>query len=119
MPPQSRAQRRRKNTQQARRASSAASQPLVAEHGPAEATTADELPEAPSISTRTATLPPPAQAAGTRSPRSTRRPVARPVAEPVDYTADYQSARRDIIRIIVWSGLLFVAMIALRFSGLV
>ncbi len=41
------------------------------------------------------------------------------VPEPVDYTRDYVLARRDMLRIAIISVLLFAAMVALKFSGLV
>jgi hypothetical protein len=51
--------------------------------------------------------------------RTYRRAVARPAPEPIDYSADYDAARRDLRWIALWSVLLFGAMIALAFSGLV
>lgn len=43
-----------------------------------------------------------------------RRPVIR-VSEPPDYSLDYVYVRRDLLRILLWGGLLFVAMIAASF----
>jgi hypothetical protein len=52
--------------------------------------------------------------------RGARRPQRRsPQLEPVDYTPDYDAARRDLRWIAIWSVLLFVAMVALKFSGIV
>ena len=118
MPAPSRAQRRRQNARQTRRATDTATprtpQPAIEE--PVVEQGQDVVETAPS--TRTATLLP-GSTATTRPARNTRRAVARPVAEPVDYSEDYRHARRDIVRILVWSAILFGIMIALRFSGLV
>jgi hypothetical protein len=43
-----------------------------------------------------------------------RRPVIR-TREPADYTLDYMYVRRDLMRILLWGGLLFVGMIAVSF----
>jgi hypothetical protein len=45
--------------------------------------------------------------------------LTRPAPEPVDYTADYAAVRVDLRMITIWAGLMFVAMFALYFSGLV
>ena len=118
MPAPSRAQRRRQNARQTRRATDTATprtpQPAieepVIEQGQAVAET---------IPSSRANPLSPGSTAATRPARNTRRAVARPVAEPVDYSEDYRHARRDIVRILVWSTILFGIMIALRFSGLV
>lgn len=52
--------------------------------------------------------------------RGARRPQRRSAAlEPVDYTPDYDAAKRDLRWIALWAVLLFVAMFALKFSGIV
>lgn len=66
----------------------------------------------------------PAPSYGTRPARQTRQMrqgVARPAPTPpapVDYSADYFHARRDLVRIFIWSALLFAAMIAIRLTGI-
>lgn len=110
MPPHSRAQRRRqpqRNTPRPPRPAvppvSDEAEPLVAAEGP----TVPLMP--PAAEARPA---PPA-----RSARAARRPAAR-APEPVDYSQDYVSARRDLTRITIISALIFAAMVALSFSGL-
>jgi hypothetical protein len=51
--------------------------------------------------------------------RTNRRVLSRPAPEPVDYTEDYASVRTDLRWIAVWTALLFIAMFALYFSGIV
>ena len=65
-----------------------------------------------------AALPAASSVAAANNPRPVRR-GARPAPAPVDYSADYRAARTDLRWIALWAGLLFIAMIALRFSGLV
>ncbi len=101
MPPQTRSQRRR----QAARAQ----RPNVSAETPYTETTASlELPEA--------AAPAPAPA---RPARTARRVLTRAAPEPIDYSADYVAAARDLRWIAIWTVLLFVAMFALKFSGLV
>jgi hypothetical protein len=56
-----------------------------------------------------------------RQPRRThqqRRQQGRkagPTAQPIDYSRDYMFVRRDMVRIILWSVLLFAGMIAAYF----
>jgi hypothetical protein len=45
--------------------------------------------------------------------------ISRAAPAPIDYTAEYVAVRRDLRWIVLWSVLLFAAMIALKFSGLV
>jgi hypothetical protein len=45
--------------------------------------------------------------------------LTRPAPEPIDYSQDYTAARRDLRWIALWTVLLFGAMLALKFSGLV
>jgi len=99
MPPQTRSQRRRQTARPQNR--------------PAASTETPEI-VAPSIGTTTSLDAPAARPA-----RTARRVLSRPAPEPVDYTADYTAARRDLRWIVLWTVILFVAMIALRFSGLV
>jgi hypothetical protein len=51
--------------------------------------------------------------------RTNRRTLSRPAPEPVDYSKEYSAVRRDLRWIALWTVLLFAAMIALKFSGLV
>ena len=56
-----------------------------------------------------------------RQSRQMRQPVNRPAPvalAPIDYTEDYRHARRDMLRIFIWSALLFGAMIAIRLTGI-
>jgi hypothetical protein len=111
MPPQSRAQRRR---QAARQQQSRPKAPSVV--------SAEAAPSAPTMG-ETIPLDPPTMAAPTSVPpravRSNRRVLTRPAPEPVDYSADYAAVRTDLRWIAIWTGLLFIAMFALYFSGLV
>jgi len=61
----------------------------------------------------------PLETPAARPARSNRRVLSRPAPEPVDYTGDYTAARRDLRWIALWTVILFAAMVALRFSGLV
>jgi hypothetical protein len=54
-----------------------------------------------------------------RAVRASRRVLTRPAPEPIDYSADYAAVRTDLRWIAIWTALLFVAMFALYFSGLV
>jgi hypothetical protein len=108
MTPHSRAQRRRQNARQAARANVRATQ-----NQPESLDEVAELSE-PVIGETVALSPPP-----TRQARQVRRPVSRPAPEPVDHTQDYVHARRDLLRVVLWSAVLFAAMIALKFSGLI
>lgn len=78
-------------------------------------------PEIPGYTDTTTSLDAPALpvAQAPRSARTARRVISRAAPEPVDYTADYGAARRDLRWIAIWTVLLFVAMFALKFSGLV
>jgi hypothetical protein len=110
MPSQSRAQRRRQATrqqqqQQQRRPSSPA---------PSAEALRETVSTGPTIALDTQ-----APAAPRPAARGTRRVLSRPTPEPVDYTKDYQAVGRDLRWIALWTVLLFVAMIALKFSGLV
>jgi hypothetical protein len=113
MPSQSRAQRRQKNTRQATRPNQGT--PRVVEYDEIDQATLEaaeaEVAATPLVNTQ------PRQAA--RSNRQARRPVNRPALEPVDYTQDYAVARSDLIKIIIWSVILFGGMIALKVTGLV
>jgi hypothetical protein len=108
MPSQSRAQRRRQATrqqQQQRRPS-------------------PPVPSAPALNETASTGPTialdtEAPAAPRPAARGTRRVLSRTTPEPVDYTKDYEAVGRDLRWIALWTILLFVAMIALKFSGLV
>lgn len=109
MPAQSRAQRKRQNARQAARSNTAppvqvtTQAPVLEEHGSTD-------------TAHTATVS--SSAIGTRQARQARRPVSRPAPEPVDYSHDYNSARQDLLRIMLWAGLLFVAMVVIRLTGI-
>lgn len=106
MPPHTRSQRRRTSARQQNR--------------PAVSVEAPQID--PMIGTATSLDAPAARAPEmppARAARTTRRVLTRSAPEPVDYTADYAAARRDLRWIALWTVILFVAMIALRFSGLV
>ena len=112
MPPHTRSQRRRQNARQPRPTASAE----ATSRAPSTSTTVPldnpiempvELPARPAVS------------ASTRPPATRRRVISRPAPEPVDYSKDYAAARIDLRRIAIWAVLLFVVMIALKFSGLV
>jgi len=83
---------------------------------------AEAASSAPS-SGETITLDPPARAvpanAAARTARPNRRVLTRPAPEPVDYSADYAAVRVDLRWIAIWTALLFIAMFALYFSGIV
>jgi hypothetical protein len=101
MPPQSRSQRRRQALRQQSR----------------PAASANTTGQAPSIGSTVPLVTP--ETSGARTARSSRRVISRSAPEPVDYTPDYTAARRDLRWIALWTVLLFAAMIALKFSGLV
>jgi uncharacterized membrane protein len=113
MPTNSRAQRRRQNAQQAARANAAARRPSAP---PLDEEVLD-IAEAEAAAEPIVGTPMNLRTPVSRPARSSRRPATRTVLEPVDYTEDYVHARRDLLRILLWSVVLFAAMIALRFSG--
>jgi hypothetical protein len=43
------------------------------------------------------------------------RASSRRVAEPIDYAQDYAYVRQDLLRILIWGGLLFAGMVAVAF----
>lgn len=100
MPSQSRSQRRRQAARQQRRAAASSS----AGAGPRAASTGPTIP----LETSAGPVARPA-----------RRVLTRPAPEPIDYSQDYTAARRDLRWIALWTVLLFGAMLALKFSGLV
>ena len=106
MPPQSRSQRRRQAARQQTRPAASAPAPISAP------SIGETVPLDP------ATIAPPASGAP-RAARPNRRVLTRPAPEPVDYTPDYAAARTDLRWIAIWTALLFIAMFALYFSGLV
>jgi hypothetical protein len=109
MPPQSRAQRRRQSARQQ-------SRPQAPRAVSAEAANTPSIGE-------TISLDPPKMAAPASAParpnRPNRRVLTRAAPEPVDYSADYAAVRVDLRWIAIWTVLLFIAMFALYFSGLV
>jgi hypothetical protein len=115
MPPQSRAQRRRQAARQQGRATSAPSAATARQQGRAMSAPSAEATSAAS----TGATVPLAPSAGARQARPARRVISRAAPEPVDYSKDYNAVRRDLRWIALWTVLLFAAMIALKFSGLV
>jgi hypothetical protein len=57
--------------------------------------------------------------ASPRTARTNRRVLTRAAPAPIDYTADYAAVRVDLRWIAIWTVLLFIAMFALYFSGIV
>jgi hypothetical protein len=112
MPPHTRSQRRRQNARQQPRPSASVE---TTRREPSTGTTVNlEAPvEAPAMSA------PAAPSRATRAATPRRRVISRPAPEPIDYTKDYAAARIDLRRIALWAVLLFVAMVALYFSGIV
>src|SRR5438552_3294553 len=99
MPPQSRSQRRRQGTRQQRPAA--------------------RRPNAEAVSQTATTGPTIALESSAPAARAPRRVLSRSAPEPVDYSKDYRAVRRDLRWIALWTLLLFIVMIALKFSGLV
>lgn len=100
MPPHTRSQRRRQAAGQKVRPNTSVTTPL------------DNA-----VASATVQLDNPPLAA--RPARSARRVATRTAPTPVDYSADYSAVGRDLRWILLWSALLFAAMIVLRVSGLV
>ncbi|MBK9714263.1 MAG: hypothetical protein IPO81_23595 [Kouleothrix sp.] len=109
MPPHTRSQRRRQPTRNQPRPTASAE------------TTSPEPSIGPTIPLEPPTIAPPSMSASTptRQGRVSRRVISRPAPEPIDYSKDYAAARLDLRRIVLWALLLFVAMVALKFSGVV
>ena len=131
MASQSRAQRRRQSARQQQsghgksRSTQAVQQPTtVVEEEPIDTPSPDvddvvqeatPEPMAPSVGTPTEHLPSEAQA---EPVASSRRRRSRRVPEPIDYSKDYAAIRRDLRWIVLWTSLMLVLMLGLRFSGL-
>lgn len=133
MASQSRAQRRRHSARQQQRSGQGklqSTQPVqqpttVVEEDPIDTSlpdvdgviqTAASVPVAPSIETPMEHL---ASEAKQEEPvRSSRRRRSRHIPEPIDYSKDYAAIRRDLRWIVLWSSLMLVLMVGLRFSGL-
>ncbi|GAB4214826.1 MAG: hypothetical protein OHK0022_53960 [Roseiflexaceae bacterium] len=113
MPPHSRAQRKRQAPRQQPRP--AGSAPAAPE--PVDVDVSDLTMEglAAGVQPGYAVSAP----AGAASTRTNRRMRTRTQPAPVDYTSDYSDARRDLRMITLWAALLFIAMFALKFSGIV
>ncbi|MDZ4720460.1 MAG: hypothetical protein SH847_18555 [Roseiflexaceae bacterium] len=109
----SRAQRRQKNARQAARANTNTPRPVESDLSDQQELEAAEAVVA--AAPRVDLTPRPAA----RQARQTRKPIIRPTAEPVDYTQDYVVARSDLVKIAIWSVLLFGGMVILKFTGLV
>lgn len=109
MPPHSRAQRKRQVPRQQPRP--AGSAPVAPE--PVDVVVSDLTIEGLAAGVQ------PGNAAGVPSTRTTRRMRTRVAPAPVDYTSDYSDARKDLRLITLWAVLLFIAMFALKFSGIV
>ncbi|HEU4324082.1 MAG TPA: hypothetical protein VFS21_13110 [Roseiflexaceae bacterium] len=114
MPPHSRAQRKRQAPRQQPRP--AGSAPVAPE--PVDVDISDLTMEglAGGVQPGYAVSAPAGSAAASKAARRTRTRVA---PAPVDYTSDYADARKDLRLIVLWAALLFIAMIALKFSGVV
>ncbi|NOK60746.1 MAG: hypothetical protein GFH27_549289n272 [Chloroflexi bacterium AL-W] len=127
MASQSRAQRRRHSARQQQRSGQGKSQStqpvqqpttVVEEDSDVDGViqTAASVPVAPSIETPMEHL---ASEAKQEEPvRSSRRRRSRHIPEPIDYSKDYAAIRRDLRWIVLWSSLMLVLMVGLRFSGL-
>ena len=122
MPPQSRAQRRRQaarqQQQQPRRPAPPRNLDVGRDSPPEDA--AETSATGPTImlgAPPTATEP--RRMDARQAARGQRRVLSRPAPEPVDYSKDYAAVRRDLRWIAVWTVLLFIGMVALKFSGLV
>lgn len=113
MPPHSRPQRKRQQPRPA--GTQPAATPSNLEPGDISMATLAQGVAEPGYRTSTTireSVPPAAR--GARRPQRRSAPL-----EPVDYTPDYDAAKRDLRWIALWAVLLFVAMFALKFSGIV
>lgn len=130
MPPQSHGQRRRSSQRsQQRPARPAAARPVAPQPDSVEPTYSDiELPITDPADTTTPISPVTIVPTSSRPASTSNRPRrgtstrTRSVPEPVDYTADYVAASRDMRWILIWAGLLFVAMFvlfALQLNGII
>jgi hypothetical protein len=131
MPPQSRAQRRRQAAKQQQprpikpRPANQPQTSVVEPHVEPETETYTGISDSYrdiSIANLGTTdvphMPAPGASRATTNRSARRVRSARPAPEPVDYSKDYANVRRDLRWIAIWASLLFIAMIALRFSGL-
>ncbi len=117
MPSQSRAQRRQQNARTTNRAHIKTTRNLQSEDIDQVALEAAEAEVAAEPFGGMVNMSP---RTSTRVTRQNRRPApTRPVVAPADYTADYIGARGDMLKILLWAGLLFAVMIAIKLSGLV
>jgi hypothetical protein len=114
MPPQSRSQRRRQAARQQQPRRAAPPRPVDAEVEETGATGPTITLGAPSSAAAEAR-----RAEARPATRPARRVLSRSAPEPVDYSKDYAAVRWDLRRIVIWTVLLFAAMVALKFSGLV
>jgi hypothetical protein len=122
MPPQSRAQRRRQAARQQQQPRRPAPPRNPDSSGQLPALEADETAVTGSTIALDAPTPVVGEARridGRPAARTNRRTLSRPAPEPVDYSKEYSAVRRDLRWIALWTVLLFAAMIALKFSGLV
>jgi hypothetical protein len=117
MPP-SRAQRRQQNARSATRANPHTTKVLNNQQDDIDQA-ALEAAEAQVAAEPIGTLVDMSPRTSSRVSRPARRPINRPVPAPVDYTADYVVARSDLTKIAIWAVILFAAMFAIRFSGLI
>ena len=118
MPPQSRAQRRRQAARQQQSRPKAPSM-VSAEAASDDPRIDDALPFDPPTLAAPASRIPAQAGAAPRNARANRRVLTRPAPEPIDYSADYAAVRVDLRWIAIWTALLFIAMFALYFSGIV
>jgi hypothetical protein len=122
MPPQSRAQRRRQTARQQQQSRRPAPPQNLDADSQTPAAEADETAVTGATIALGSSAPVVGEARrieGRPASRTNRRVLGRPAPEPIDYTKEYSAVRRDLRWIVLWTVLLFAAMIALRFSGLV
>ena len=122
MPPQSRAQRRRqaaRQQQQSRRPAPPRNPGATSQLSAGEAD--DTAVTGPTVALGAAApvIGEARRIEGRPAARANRRVLSRPASEPIDYSKEYSAVRRDLRWILLWTVLLFAAMIALKFSGLV
>ncbi|MEM8529842.1 MAG: hypothetical protein AAGF95_03310 [Chloroflexota bacterium] len=132
MASQSRAQRRRQSVRQQQRSGQGKSQSTQAVQQPTTIVEEDSIdtsePDTDDV-VQAATPMPVASSAGATTEHlpskdqaepvaSSRRRRSRRIPEPVDYSKDYAAIRRDLRWIVLWTSLMLVLMLGLRFSGL-
>ena len=122
MPPQSRAQRRRQTArqqQQSRRPTPPQNLDSGSQAPAVEAEEAAATGATIALGSSTPVVGEARRNEGRPAARTNRRVLSRTAPEPLDYSKEYSAVRRDLRWIALWTVLLFVAMIALKLSGLV